>query len=174
MSGYNHLFKFIVIGDSTVGKSSLLHRYCDDIFKIDNHYHTIGVDFKLKTVQIDGKTVKQQIWDIAGGQILSTFTCSYYRGAHGVMVAFDISDIVSFNNLNQWLQQIEKYADKDIPKVLVGLKSDLTAKRAMSNEVITSFANSVGIHYLEVSALSNINVNAAFDHLTKQSLAKIN
>eukprot|EP01083_Nonionella_stella_P172877 594594_1 len=112
MSGapeYDYLLKVVMVGDSGVGKSSLLKRFANRDFTGD-YISTIGVDFEIKTLEIDGKTVKLQIWDTAGQERFRTITSSYYRGAHGIIIVYDITDKESFDNVRQWLFEIDRYA----------------------------------------------------------------
>ena len=104
---YDYLFKLLLIGNSSVGKSSLLVRFVDDVWE-ENFVPTIGVDFKLKTLDVNGKKVKLQIWDTAGQERFKNITASYYRGGNGVLVVYDITDRDSFTNLTSWLIEIEK------------------------------------------------------------------
>uniref|UniRef100_A0A0M3ICE7 Ras-related protein Rab-1A n=1 Tax=Ascaris lumbricoides TaxID=6252 RepID=A0A0M3ICE7_ASCLU len=126
----DYLFKLLLIGDSGVGKSCLLLRFADDTYT-ESYISTIGVDFKIRTIELDGKTIKLQIWDTAGQERFRTITSSYYRGAHGIIVVYDITDQESFNNVKQWLQEIDRYACENVNKLLVGNKCDLTSKRAV-------------------------------------------
>ncbi|CAL5322901.1 unnamed protein product [Camellia sinensis] len=128
---YDYLFKLLLIGDSGVGKSCLLLRFADDSY-LDSYISTIGVDFKIRTVEQDGKTIKLQIWDTAGQERFRTITSSYYRGAHGIIIVYDITDQESFNNVKQWLNEIDRYASENVNKLLVGNKCDLTDNRAVS------------------------------------------
>ncbi|CAM0958698.1 unnamed protein product [Alopecurus aequalis] len=104
---YDYLFKLLLIGDSSVGKSCLLLRFADDAY-VDTYISTIGVDFKIRTVELDGKSVKLQIWDTAGQERFRTITSSYYRGAHGIIIVYDVTDMESFNNVKQWLSEIDR------------------------------------------------------------------
>ncbi|CAN6579544.1 unnamed protein product [Malus baccata var. baccata] len=130
---YDYLFKLLLIGDSGVGKSCLLLRFADDSY-LDSYISTIGVDFKIRTVEQDGKTIKLQIWDTAGQERFRTITSSYYRGAHGIIVVYDVTDQESFNNVKQWLNEIDRYASENVNKLLVGNKCDLTANKVVSYE----------------------------------------
>ncbi|KAK8510836.1 hypothetical protein V6N13_097597 [Hibiscus sabdariffa] len=158
---YDYLFKLLLIGDSGVGKSCLLLRFADDSY-LESYISTIGVDFKIRTVDQDGKTIKLQIWDTAGQERFRTITSSYYRGAHGIIVVYDVTDLESFNNVKQWLNEIDRYASDNVNKLLVGNKCDLTANRAVPYETAKAFAEEIGIPFMETSAKSATNVEEAF------------
>merc|ERR1712205_299380 len=138
-SEYDYLFKLLLIGDSGVGKSCLLLRFADDTYT-ESYISTIGVDFKIRTIELDGKTIKLQIRDTAGQERFRTITSSYYRGAHGIIVVFDVTDQESFNNVKQWLQEIDRYACANVKKLLVNNKCDLASKRAVPTEQAAEFA----------------------------------
>ncbi|KAK2741427.1 hypothetical protein FQN55_008343 [Onygenales sp. PD_40] len=165
--GYDYLFKLLLIGDSGVGKSCLLLRFADDTYT-ESYISTIGVDFKIRTIELDGKTVKLQIWDTAGQERFRTITSSYYRGAHGICVVYDVTDMDSFNNVKQWLQEIDRYATEGVNKLLVGNKSDMEDKKAVEYTVAKEFADSLGIPFLETSAKSASNVEQAFLTMARQ------
>lgn len=158
---YDYLFKLLLIGDSGVGKSCLLLRFADDSYT-ESYISTIGVDFKIRTIQLDGKTIKLQIWDTAGQERFRTITSSYYRGAHGIIVVYDVTESESFNNIKQWLHEIDRYACEGVNRLLVGNKSDLTTKRQVEHNAAKEFADSLNIPFLETSAKSAINVEQAF------------
>ncbi|XP_052766627.1 ras-related protein Rab-1A [Mya arenaria] len=158
---YDYLFKLLLIGDSGVGKSCLLLRFADDTYT-ESYISTIGVDFKIRTIELDGKTIKLQIWDTAGQERFRTITSSYYRGAHGIIVVYDVTDQESFNNVKQWLHEIERYASENVNKLLVGNKCDLTTKKVVDYTTAKEFADSIGIPFLETSAKNATNVEQAF------------
>jgi len=158
---YDYLFKLLLIGDSGVGKSCLLLRFADDTYT-DSYISTIGVDFKIRTVDLDTKTIKLQIWDTAGQERFRTITSSYYRGAHGIIIVYDITDKESFDNVRQWLFEIDRYASESVRKLLVGNKSDLKNKRAVDYETAKAFADELSIPFLETSAKNATNVEQAF------------
>uniref|UniRef100_A0AC11CEA7 RAB1B, member RAS oncogene family n=1 Tax=Ovis aries TaxID=9940 RepID=A0AC11CEA7_SHEEP len=157
----DYLFKLLLIGDSGVGKSCLLLRFADDTYT-ESYISTIGVDFKIRTIELDGKTIKLQIWDTAGQERFRTITSSYYRGAHGIIVVYDVTDQESYANVKQWLQEIDRYASENVNKLLVGNKSDLTTKKVVDNTTAKEFADSLGIPFLETSAKNATNVEQAF------------
>merc|ERR1711916_279961 len=158
---YDYLFKLLLIGDSGVGKSCLLLRFADDTYT-ESYISTIGVDFKIRTIELDGKTIKLQIWDTAGQERFRTITSSYYRGAHGIIVVYDVTDQESFNNVKQWLHEIDRYACENVNKLLVGNKSDLTTKKVVDTTTAKEFAGQLGIPFLETSAKNATNVENAF------------
>ena len=128
---------------------------------------------KIRTIELDGKTIKLQIWDTAGQERFRTITSSYYRGAHGIIVVYDVTDNESFNNVKQWLHEIDRYACENVNKLLVGNKSDLTAKRVVSTEQGKEFAESLGIEFLETSAKTATNVEQAFLTMASQIKARM-
>ncbi|CAE6532794.1 unnamed protein product [Rhizoctonia solani] len=182
-SEYDYLFKLLLIGDSGVGKSCLLLRFADDTYT-ESYISTIGVDFKIRTIELEGKTVKLQIvrvqyssygilprdalWDTAGQERFRTITSSYYRGAHGIIVVYDVTDNDTFTNVKQWLQEIDRYASEGVNKLLVGNKSDLTSKKVVEYTVAKEFADQLSIPFLETSAKNATNVEQAFLTMAKQ------
>jgi len=158
---YDYLFKLLLIGDSGVGKSCLLLRFADDTYT-QTYISTIGVDFKIKTIDLEGKTVKLQIWDTAGQERFRTITSSYYRGAHGIIIVYDVTDKESFNNVKHWIQEINKYAADGVQKLMVGNKCDLQSKKVVSYDEAKEFADSEGIQFMETSAKNSHNVEEAF------------
>eukprot|EP00923_Selenidium_pygospionis_P034798 GHVN01060532.1.p1 GENE.GHVN01060532.1~~GHVN01060532.1.p1 ORF type:complete len:206 (+),score=27.36 GHVN01060532.1:81-698(+) len=164
---YNYLFKLLLIGDSGVGKSCLLLRFADDVYTA-SFIATIGVDFKIRTIEQDGKIIKLQIWDTAGQERFRTITSSYYRGAHGIIIVYDVTDRESFNNVKIWMQEIDKYAMESVNKLLVGNKSDLSSKRVVNYEEGKDLADSYGIKFIETSAAKKDNVDEAFQVMSKE------
>ncbi|GJN27529.1 hypothetical protein PR202_gb15559 [Eleusine coracana subsp. coracana] len=134
---FDYLFKLLLIGDSSVGKSCFLLRFADDSY-VDSYISTIGVDFKIRTIEMDGKTIKLQI------------------------IVYDITDMESFNNVKQWMSEIDRYANDSVCKLLVGNKCDLAESRAVETAVAQAYADEIGIPFLETSAKESINVEAAF------------
>lgn len=165
---YDHLFKLLIIGDSGVGKSSLLIRFSDNTFS-GSYITTIGVDFKIRTVVINGERVKLQIWDTAGQERFRTITNTYYRGTHGVIVVYDVTNGESFANVKRWLQEIESNCDV-VNKVLVGNKNDDPGRKVVITEDAQRFANQMDIQLFETSAKDNLNVEEMFLAITEQVL----
>lgn len=127
------LLKVIIVGDSGVGKTNLLTYYCEGVFK-DNYVATIGVDFKIKMLQIEDKRVKMQIWDTAGQERFRNITQTYYKGAAGIILAYSITDNRSYGNITNWIKQIETNSSEDVCKILIGTKTDLEADRQVTFE----------------------------------------
>ena len=166
-NGHDYLFKLMLIGDAGVGKSSLLLRFADGTFT-DHFLTTIGVDFKLKTINLDGKVVKLQIWDTAGGERFRVITEAYYRGAGGIIFIYDVTKQTSFDHVEHWLVDISKHARKDVPKLLIGNKSDLSDKRVVDSVTAKQYADSVNMPFMETSAKCDANVEQAFVMMASQ------
>ncbi|XP_046682710.1 ras-related protein Rab-35 [Homalodisca vitripennis] len=165
---YDHLFKLLIIGDSDVGKSSLLVRFADNTFS-GNYITTIGVDFKIRTVEVDGEKVKLQIWDTAGQERFRTITSTYYRGTHGVIVVYDVTSGESFANVKRWLHEIEQNCEV-VNRILVGNKNDAPDRKVVLTEDAQRFADQMRIQLFETSAKENINVEEMFMAITRQVL----
>ncbi len=163
---YDFLFKLLLIGDSGVGKSCLLLRFADDTYT-ESYISTIGVDFKIRTIEIDGSTIKLQIWDTAGQERFKTITAAYYRGAHGIIVVYDVTDAETFNNVRIWLEEINRYASEDVCKLLVGNKCDLESRKAVEQATAKTFAEGLNIPFIETSAKDAIRVEDSFITLSK-------
>jgi len=164
---YDYLFKVLLIGDSNSGKSCVLNRYTDDVFT-DNYFSTIGVDFKIRTTEIDSKRIKLQIWDTAGQERFRVITSAYYRGAHGIIIVFDVTNKESFNNLNLWLDEISKYSHENVNKIVVGNKNDLFEKRQISYTEAKEYCESLNLIYIETSAKLATNVELLFNTLSHE------
>ena len=158
---YDYLFKLLLIGDSGVGKSCLLARFADDTYT-EIYISTIGVDFIIRTVELDGKKIKLQIWDTAGQERFRTITSSYYRGAEGIIIVYDVQDQESFNNVEQWLQEIDRFAGENVNTLLVGNKCDLISKKVVDYKTAKKYADELGIPFVETSAKNATNVEKAF------------
>lgn len=167
MQEVDHIFKILIIGDSSVGKSNILLRFSDNIFH-DTFLPTIGVDFKIRNVSVGDQTIKLNIWDTAGQERFKTITATYYKGAHGIILVYDITDRNSFDNINNWLNEIKKHAGPSVVKYLVGNKCDLEEERVVSKKEAKEFADNLGISWMETSAKERINIDDSFMGLTKE------
>lgn len=151
-----------------MGKSSLLLRFADNTFS-GSYITTIGVDFKIRTVDIEGEKVKLQIWDTAGQERFRTITSTYYRGTHGVIVVYDVSNGDSFANVKRWLHEIEQNCEV-VNRILVGNKNDAPDRKVVLTEDAQRFAEQMNIQLFETSAKDNINVEEMFMAVTRQVL----
>ena len=163
---YDYIFKVLLVGNSDVGKSSLILRYVDQIWN-DVFVPTIGVDFKVKSLEVDKKLVKMQIWDTAGQERFRNVISSYFKGAHGILLIYDITAKDSFKELENWLGEVERNANSQVLKILIGNKCDLEDRREISKDEGEAFAMRNGMQFMETSAKLNTNVNEAFEALAK-------
>jgi Ras-related protein Rab-18 len=164
---YDHLVKILLVGDSGVGKSSLLARFISDSF--DEQGPTVGVDFKLKHVDVDGTRLKLTVWDTAGQERFRTLTSSYYRGAHGVVFVYDVTSRESFENAREtWRKEVEMYGTiANSVKIVIGNKIDREDERTVARKEGVAFAKEYGCLFLECSAKTKVRVAEAFDELVK-------
>ena len=170
----DYVFKIIIVGDAGVGKSCLLRRFADQSFT-DNYINTIGVDFKVRTLEIYGKTVKLNIWDSAGQERFRTIVNTYYRGAHGIIVVYDTTDRDSFEHLPDWLKDVSELAEPNSKKLLVGTKVDMDGScRHVSKEAVISFSTAIDVPFIETSAKTGQNVEQAFNQMTTMLMEDIN
>lgn len=168
----DYLFKLLLVGESGVGKSCLLLRYADNVYN-ENYISTIGVDFKIRTIEIDGKRVKLQIWDTAGQERFRNIVSSYYRSADAVIFAYDMTDHHTFSKVTSWIAEVEKFSKKDAVKILVGTKSDMTWARVVLYEQAQEMADKWQMPFLETSAKTDSNVGAAFHALASMVKEKV-
>eukprot|EP00932_Pfiesteria_piscicida_P020282 SRR837773.709.p1 GENE.SRR837773.709~~SRR837773.709.p1 ORF type:complete len:220 (-),score=47.43 SRR837773.709:81-740(-) len=169
---YDHLFKLVLIGESGAGKSCLLLRFADDQFT-DSYITTIGVDFRFKTIPVDRKTIKLQIWDTAGQERFRTITSAYYRGADGIILVYDVCDRESFNRVDEWLSEVNRYVNESTCKILIGNKCDRPAsERQVSTDEGKRKADELGLMFTEASAKDATNVDIAFNMISGELITK--
>lgn len=161
MYEYKYLFKILVVGDSGVGKSCLLRRFADGRFS-GQHQSTVGIDFKVCTVELGGNVVKLQIWDTAGEERFHSLLPAYYRGAHGILLVYDTTSLISLRNLDSWLQEIGRFCPEHVCVLMVGNKCDEVDDRQVGQEQAMAFAVKRGLDFREVSAKSGVNVEDVF------------
>ncbi|KAH8827366.1 ras-domain-containing protein [Flagelloscypha sp. PMI_526] len=176
---WNYVLKFIITGDAAVGKSSLLVRLTDQRF-MANPDPTLGVEFgsKLITIPEENKVIKLQCWDTAGTESFKSITRSYYRGAAGCLLVYDVTDKKSFRNTKSWLNDVREFADPNLTCILVGNKVDLceegsTKTRQVTTEEAELYAKEEGLLFVEASAKSGQNVEEAFEQAARDILSKI-
>lgn len=166
---YDHQLKLLLIGDSAVGKSSILLRFTDDTFS-DKHAATIGVDFKTRDMNFQGRRIRTTVWDTAGQEKFRSLTSSYYRGTHGIVLVYDVTNRDSFQHVEDWLQEIETYCSEDeCVKLLVGNKIDLEA-RAVTSEEGQRFAREKNMVFIETSAKTTAGIRQTFEELVQKVL----
>jgi Ras-related protein Rab-8A len=161
----------LLIGDSGVGKSCLLLRFSDDSFT-PSFITTIGIDFKIRTIELDGKKIKLQIWDTAGQERFRTITTAYYRGAMGILLVYDVTDEKTFSNIRNWIRNIEQHATESVNKMLIGNKCDMEDEKVVDAARGKALADEYDIKFLETSAKTNHNVDLAFVTLAKDIKAR--
>ncbi len=178
-SEYDYLFKVTLVGNSGVGKSCLLLRFADNTYT-ESYVSTIGVDFKISSIKINDKTIKLQVWDVCGDSDRDRmqFVSGDTRGSHIYIIAYDVTDEQSFDDIPKWLKILDRQCAESAIKILVGTKSDLVAKKIIDRDVAQDFADSHGLTFLETSAKKDVNVQelfklAAFECLLKISGPKI-
>jgi Ras-related protein Rab-8A len=159
--------KLLMIGDACVGKTCLLNTYKHDAF---SHIHqcTIGIDFMTKHIELDGKRLKLVIWDTAGQERFRTITTSYFRGALGILLVYDVTNRGSFSNIRNWMAQLQAHADADVNRILVANKCDLVDARVVTTEEGQAMANEFPMQYFEASARRPADLSTLFDAIARQ------
>ncbi|CAK6957124.1 ras-related protein Rab-15 [Scomber scombrus] len=155
-----------MLGDSGVGKTCMLRRFTESEFD-PSHISTIGVDFKMKTLEIDGVKVRVQIWDTAGQERYQTITKQYYRRAQGIIFVYDITNEPSFLHIAKWISDVEEYASDKVQRILVGNKSDEEPMRRVTKTEGSKLAGRYGMDFFETSASSSSNICESFTHVTE-------
>ncbi len=163
--------KILLLGDSSVGKTCFLLRFVEDSFT-HNHISTIGVDYKIKLVNMNKQFIKLQIWDTAGQDRFRCITKNYFRGSDGIMLIYDITNQSSFNNIRNWISQIKDSLGEEARITLVGNKVDLESNRIVSTEDGMKLAKEHNFEFFEASAKENINIEEAFSNLSNEMLKK--
>ena len=168
MSKNEFVYKILILGDTSVGKTCFLTRYADNTFQ-ETHMSTIGIDYKLKNVQMEnGKVAKLQIWDTAGQDRFRSITKNYYKGANGIVVIFSVVDKLSFVNIKSWINQIKAEVDDKVTIIIVGNKIDDEENREVTTEEGEELARSFDLNFFECSAKTGENINETFNELVKK------
>ena len=167
MSEYDCLFKLVMVGDSSVGKSSMLGRFVDERFS-ETYISTIGVDFKTKTIEMDGKMVKIQVWDTAGQERFRTITSTYYRGAHGILLVYSATSKESFtSSIERWLVEVRKYSSPETVIYLVANKIDNIENVVVPYECGKTTAVMEKLHFCECSAKTGAGIENMFTSIVR-------
>jgi len=162
----DYLFKFLVVGDSGVGKSCLVSRFADNAFS-ESFVATVGMDFKLRSLAIDRTRIKLLLWDASGDQKYRAIISSFYQQPHAVLVVFDLANRATFENLQVWLQYVKCHSNEEVVSVLIGNKTDLVGQRQVSTEEAQLLADKLGFRYFETSAKDSSNVNNTFTQIAQ-------
>ena len=163
-NGYDMIFKIVLIGDTSVGKTNILSKYLSNEFDPDSKA-TVGVEFGTRDFKIENNTVKVQIWDTAGQERYRSITNAYYKGAKGSLLVYDITNPKTFENVDKWLSDLKTNAEEKISVVLVGNKTDLEAERKITVEQGKEKAELFKLAFIETSALNGNNIEKAFNEL---------
>ena len=162
------VYKVLLLGDSTVGKTCFLMKYTDKTFQ-DIHMSTIGLDYRLKAMKLkSGKKIKLQIWDTAGQDRFRAITKNYYKGSHGIILIYDVTSIQTYENIKTWVSQIREEASPNVVIYIVGNKIDMEDERKISKEEGKNLADELGFPFVETSAKTGINVNETFEDLVER------
>ncbi|KAH7829144.1 Rab1L1, Rab1-like protein [Monocercomonoides exilis] len=165
MSEEKYEFKVVIVGNARVGKTSMLLRLTDGIYS-DSTPATIGVEYKSFSFMIDDIEVKLNIWDTAGQERFRALTAQYYKGADGIIIVYDCSDLISFEKIQDWLEEVDKNIDDDPCILLVGNKCDLIATRQVYEVQAKRFAEEHGLYFIETSAKLDTNIYDTFHELS--------
>ena len=168
---YDMIFKIILIGDSSVGKTNIMNKYLKNQFKEDSRA-TVGVEFGSKQFVIDNRKIKAQIWDTAGQERYRAVTSAYYKGAKGAFIVYDVTRKETFDSVNRWISDILTTCDKNLTIILIGNKSDLEDQRQISKQQGEEKAKTYQLAFLETSALSGENLEKAFNMLINEIYEK--
>ena len=163
----DYLFRIVMAGDSGVGKTNLLTQYTVKEFNFETKT-TIGAQFSQKLINLDNKCIEAQIWDTAGQERFQSVTSTYFRGAVGALLVYDVCNTQSFQNAEKWVKMLKELAEPDVVIILVGNKSDLSSLRAVHCDDAQAFAQKNSLEFIETSALSGENVSIAFESLAKK------
>ena len=168
---YDYLYKLIIVGDSFVGKTNIMSQYIRKEFSL-NTKSTVGVEFGAKIIKIENKMIKAQIWDTAGEERYRSVTNAYYKGAKGAFVVYDITNKLSFESVEKWIQDLKINSDHNITLLLIGNKKDLEDKREVSKEEGEEKAKTFGLGFIETSACTGENIDKAFETMLKEVFNK--
>ncbi len=169
---YDYLVKLLLIGDSGVGKSCMLLQFVNKEFT-ESFLSTIGIDFKVCTVKLKDETrVKLQIWDTAGQERFRSITRAYYKGSHALIIVYDVTDRGSFNDVHNWIRNVDDNCNKNICAIIIGNKCDLADSRQVTFEEGKALADHYNVKFYETSAKNGLNIENLFTELTEDVIKK--
>lgn len=164
-------FKTVIIGEAGVGKTSIVQQFVNKCFQ-EKYVETIGVEFFTKTFKINDKIIKAEIWDTAGSERFASITKNYYRGADGALIVYDISNKTTFDNVENWFNDLKNACKEEAFIILIGNKNDLENQRQVSNNMLINLGKNLGIAVMETSAKDDYNINESFYLLIKEIYRK--
>ena len=164
-------FKTVIIGEAGVGKTSIVQQFVNKCFQ-EKYVETIGVEFFTKTFKINDKIIKAEIWDTAGSERFASITKNYYRGADGALIVYDISNKTTFDNVENWFNELKNACKEEAFIILIGNKNDLENQRQVSNNLLINLGKNLGIAVMETSAKDDYNINESFYLLIKEIYRK--
>ena len=168
---YEMMFKVVLVGDSSVGKTNIMSKYLKNEFH-DDSKATVGVEFGSKQFTVEGHTIKAQIWDTAGQERYKAITSAYYKGAKGAFVVYDITRKQSFDSVDRWINELRATADKKLSIIIIGNKSDLEDQRQVTKEQGEEKAKNNEVAFMETSARSGENLEKAFEQMMNEVYKK--
>jgi small GTP-binding protein len=170
--GYDHLFKVILVGDTGVGKTSLLLRFVEDTWE-DSNQTTIGIDYRTKQINVRNKNVRLLLYDLSGQERFRSLGNLYYRSCNGLVFVYDVTKRETFENIEHWIKEVDQYIPPGTPKILIGTKNDLEAQREVLYTEGQEFAKKNGMRFFENSARNPNQIDEPFNYLsTKMLLSK--
>ena len=168
---YEMMFKIVLVGDASVGKTNIMSKYLKNEFHEDSKA-TVGVEFGSKQFTVEGHKIKAQIWDTAGQERYKAMTSAYFKGAKGAFIVYDITSKSSFESVDRWLNDLRVSADKNLTVIIIGNKCDLEQQRDVKKEQGEEKSKSNGVAFMETSALSGENIDKAFDKMVNEVFKK--
>ena len=167
---YDEKIKIMLIGESKIGKTSLISRYCNNEFLGGVYLSTIGIDFQIKHLVLNKKNIRLQIWDTAGQERYRNIAKNYFQSSDGFVIVYDISNTESFEKLDYWIEQIKANSQEYTKMILFGNKCDIIEDRKIKKEEGEEYAKNNNINFFEVSAKEGTNVDKAFESFVKDIL----
>ena len=169
---FDQKIKLMVLGDSDVGKSSIINKYCKNEF-LSRHITTVGLDFQIKDIIFNNKKLKVQIWDTAGQERYHVISKNFFKGSDGFIIIYDITNRASFNNINNWVEQINSFCDNNAKCIIFGNKNDLNGQRKVEINEGKELAQKYKYNFIETSAKEGNNLEEGFKKIILNILSDI-